>query len=47
MRIDVEVPDDPILLDADVTRLTQVFANLLNNACKYTRQRTGSDTGGA
>ncbi len=26
----------PVLVDADVTRLAQVFANLLNNAAKYT-----------
>ena len=30
------VPDEPIFVDADHTRLTQVFANLLNNAAKYT-----------
>ncbi len=27
--------DTPLLVDADVTRLAQVFANLLNNAAKY------------
>jgi signal transduction histidine kinase/ActR/RegA family two-component response regulator len=32
----VRVPADPINLDADVIRLAQVFANLLNNAAKYT-----------
>jgi two-component system CheB/CheR fusion protein len=32
----VELPDDPIYLWADPVRLAQVFANLLNNACKYT-----------
>jgi signal transduction histidine kinase/ActR/RegA family two-component response regulator len=32
----VRVPPDPIYLDADVIRLSQVFANLLNNAAKYT-----------
>lgn len=32
----VDVPDEAILVDADVTRLTQVFANLLNNAVKFT-----------
>ncbi|MEO6446850.1 MAG: PAS domain-containing protein [Gemmatimonadaceae bacterium] len=29
------VPPDPVYVDADVTRLEQVFANLLNNASKY------------
>ncbi|MFL6621685.1 MAG: PAS domain-containing protein [Sulfurifustis sp.] len=32
----VELPSERILLNADVTRLAQVFANLLNNAVKYT-----------
>jgi two-component system, chemotaxis family, CheB/CheR fusion protein len=32
----VEVPPEPILLDADSARLTQVLANLLNNAARYT-----------
>jgi signal transduction histidine kinase/DNA-binding response OmpR family regulator len=32
----VDVPDDRIMLDGDVTRLTQVISNLLNNAAKYT-----------
>ncbi len=32
----VDIPTDPILLDVDPTRLSQVFANLLNNAAKYT-----------
>jgi signal transduction histidine kinase/putative methionine-R-sulfoxide reductase with GAF domain len=34
--LDVELPAKPLLLDADPTRLAQVFANLLNNAAKYT-----------
>lgn len=34
-RVSVEVPDD-VILDADAVRLAQVFANLLNNAAKYT-----------
>ena len=32
----VSVPAKPVWLDADHTRLTQVVANLLNNAAKYT-----------
>jgi PAS domain S-box-containing protein len=32
----VSVPEVPIFLDADPVRLTQVFTNLLANACKYT-----------
>ena len=34
----IEIPPDPIYLDADLTRLTQVFSNLLNNAAKYTER---------
>ena len=32
----VTLPREPIFLDADLTRLAQVFSNLLNNAAKYT-----------
>jgi CheY-like chemotaxis protein len=35
-RLDVDLPDDPLMLVGDTDRLTQVFANLLNNAAKYT-----------
>jgi PAS domain S-box-containing protein len=33
--LSVSQPSDPIWLDADLTRLAQVFANLLNNSAKY------------
>ena len=32
----VVLPAEPVFLHADPVRLTQVFANLLNNSCKYT-----------
>jgi PAS domain S-box-containing protein len=32
----LDVPAEPIFVDADETRLAQVFTNLLNNAAKYT-----------
>jgi PAS domain S-box-containing protein len=35
-ELTVKLPDKPVLLDADPTRLAQVFANLLNNAARYT-----------
>jgi PAS domain S-box-containing protein len=34
----VSLPSEPLQLDADPIRLAQVFANLLNNAAKYTRR---------
>ena len=34
----LELPDEPLALVADATRLTQVIANLLNNAAKYTNR---------
>jgi two-component system CheB/CheR fusion protein len=37
-ELTVELPADPIELDADLARLTQVFSNLLNNAAKYTQR---------
>ena len=40
-RLDLHLPPQPVHLDADPHRLTQVFGNLLNNACKF------SDPGGA
>jgi signal transduction histidine kinase/ActR/RegA family two-component response regulator len=35
-RLTVTLPDEPIPLNADLTRLAQVFLNLLNNSAKYT-----------
>jgi signal transduction histidine kinase len=34
--LSVTLPRGPLVVDADPTRLAQVFANLLNNAAKYT-----------
>ena len=33
----VSLPAEPLYLDADFTRLAQVFSNLLTNSAKYTR----------
>jgi PAS domain S-box-containing protein len=35
-RLTVDMPEVPLILDADPVRLSQVFANLLNNSAKYT-----------
>jgi PAS domain S-box-containing protein len=39
-ELTVTIPDEPFIVDADMARLAQVFANLLSNAAKY------SDHGG-
>ena len=33
----VDLPEEPIYLHVDPARLAQVFGNLLNNSCRYTR----------
>lgn len=35
-QLSLHLPEEPIWLDADAVRLTQVIGNLLNNASKYT-----------
>ena len=35
-QLSVSLPDEPVTLDADATRVAQVVANLLHNAAKYT-----------
>ncbi|HEY2516989.1 MAG TPA: ATP-binding protein [Polyangiaceae bacterium] len=35
-RLQLDVPTAPIWVNVDLVRMTQVFANLLNNAAKYT-----------
>jgi two-component system CheB/CheR fusion protein len=35
-RLDVRLPDAPVFVEADRTRLTQIVLNLLHNSAKYT-----------
>jgi PAS domain S-box-containing protein len=34
-RLTIDAPDEPIVIDGDVARLTQIFGNILHNAVKY------------
>ncbi len=36
-NLSVSIPDRPVYLEGDLTRLAQVFSNLLTNSAKYTR----------
>jgi signal transduction histidine kinase/CheY-like chemotaxis protein len=37
-ELTITLPEEPIYLDADLTRLAQVFSNLLTNSAKYTEK---------
>ncbi len=37
IQLSLDLPDTPLLVDGDRDRLTQVFANILSNAAKYTK----------
>ncbi|HEX4611272.1 MAG TPA: PAS domain S-box protein, partial [Urbifossiella sp.] len=37
-ELTTDLPADPVTLDADLTRLAQVFSNLLTNSAKYTER---------
>jgi CheY-like chemotaxis protein/two-component sensor histidine kinase len=37
-QLEIALPDEPLLVDGDLTRLAQVFSNLLTNSAKYTER---------
>jgi PAS domain S-box-containing protein len=38
-RLDVDLPSQPLMVQGDAQRLTQLLTNLLNNAARYTAER--------
>ena len=45
--LELQLPESPVPLDADHARLAQVFANLLNNAAKYSDAKGRIELGAA
>jgi PAS domain S-box-containing protein len=43
-KLIIDLPGEPILLEADTVRLAQVFSNLLHNASKYSKPPQGGGT---
>jgi signal transduction histidine kinase/DNA-binding response OmpR family regulator len=39
--LEVSIPEEPVYLNADLVRLSQVIINLLNNAAKFTTRKDG------
>ena len=37
-KLEISLPPEPVVLDADLTRLAQVFGNLLSNSSRYTER---------
>jgi PAS domain S-box-containing protein len=37
-ELEVRLPSSPVVLDADLTRLAQIFGNLLSNSARYTER---------
>ena len=38
LKVDLDLPDDPVAVHADPLRVTQILRNLLSNAIKYNRE---------